>query len=81
MRRKPRYKELGNRLTTVRKELRFKTQADIASEINIPPSTWGRYESGITPPPIYILEILVSRYCVNINWLLTGEGISRTNTG
>ena len=45
----------------------------LAEALEIPLQTWMNYESGIVVPDYVVPELLVLS-CVNLRWLLTGEG-------
>jgi len=71
---------IDNRLREFRKLLGF-TQKEIAAEIDVSLSSYRRYENGKLPIPSDKIEILVSKYELNANWLFTGRGTMQLKQG
>ena len=65
--------QLPQNLIILRKYLGFKV-SDFAEKLGIQYRTYQSYERGERKPPLELLEQLVYKYGVNMNWLLTGEG-------
>ncbi len=65
-------KEIGSRIKRARNVI-GKTQEDLAKEIDFNRSLIGHYETGHTAPSIEFL-LLLSRYDISIEWVLTGSG-------
>ncbi len=61
------------RLKQVRRTLGF-TQDEFSKILGISKPTLVRYEGGERNPDAGLLSVLITKYRVNINWLLTGEG-------
>lgn len=61
------------RLKEVR-ELFKKSQAGFAKMLDIPQPTYLRYESGVQKFSSKLIESLILKFNLNINWLFTGEG-------
>jgi transcriptional regulator with XRE-family HTH domain len=68
-------KALGRRL----RELRGfdLTQGDFARQLETSQSQLSKYERGVAAPPADILFLVMQRFRVSIDWLLTGEGERR----
>lgn len=64
---------LNERLKILRQNLNL-TQNDIASALEIAPRSWQQYENGSSIPGGKVLEALLLKLRVNINWLLSGIG-------
>lgn len=64
---------LNERLKILRQNLNL-TQNDIASALEIAPRSWQQYENGSSIPGGKVLEALLFKLRVNINWLLSGIG-------
>ncbi len=64
--------EIGSRLKQARNVI-GKTQEELAKEIDFNRSLIGHYETGHTAPSIEFL-LLLSRYDISIEWILTGSG-------
>lgn len=47
---------------------------DMAALLGMPPDTLGTYERGVSEPGMALLATYHSRFGINLNWLLTGEG-------
>lgn len=65
--------DIGQRLTLFRKAQSL-NGGQLAESIGRTRQTWSGYESGVVDPPSVVLAILVKKYRLNLNWLLTGEG-------
>jgi len=61
------------RLKKIRQTLGF-TQEAFSKILSISKPTLVRYEGGGREPDAGLLSVLINKYRVNINWLLTGEG-------
>ncbi|NPV38325.1 MAG: helix-turn-helix transcriptional regulator [Brevinematales bacterium] len=66
-------KGVGVRLEELRKQLNM-TQQEFAKELNIPQRTYSNYENETNKIPPEILQLISSKFHVNLHWLLTGEG-------
>ena len=68
-------KALGRRL----RELRGfdLTQEEFARQLGTSQSQLSKYERGVAAPPADILFLVMQRFRVSIDWLLTGEGERR----
>ena len=68
-------KALGRRL----RELRGfdLTQEEFARQLETSQSQLSKYERGVAAPPADILFLVMQRFRVRIDWLLTGEGERR----
>ena len=62
-----------SRLKKTRQSLGY-TQEEFSKILNISKPTIVRYEGGGRDPDAGLLSILINKFRVNINWLLTGEG-------
>lgn len=49
-------------------------QGQMANDLKIQQSQYSRYENGSSKPSLEILEKLVTKFNININYLLTSEG-------
>ena len=68
-------KALGRRLRQLRGfDL---TQAEFAKQLETSQSQLSKYERGVAAPPADILFLVMQRFQVSIDWLLTGEGERR----
>ena len=74
----PDLKTLGRRL----RELRGfdLTQGELAKELGISQSQLSKYERGVAAPPADVLFFIKQRFEVSIDWLLTGEGLKKSNS-
>ncbi len=63
----------GKRLQTVRKKLQL-SQEDISTQIGISYRAYSSYERGEREPNIVFLETLVTKFNINLNWLIAGVG-------
>lgn len=64
---------LANQLKIFRKNNNISAD-EMAKAINAKPSTIYNYENGYSKPNVDVLNILIEKYNLNINWLLTGKG-------
>ncbi len=61
------------RFKKVRKTIKI-AQEQLAKEFNLKQRAVSYWETGDNEPPLNVLTVFCSKYNVNINWLLTGEG-------
>ena len=75
----PDLRTLGRRL----RELRGfdLTQGELAHELGISQSQLSKYERGVAAPPADVLFSIKRRFQVSIDWLLTGEGLRKSDSG
>ncbi len=66
-------KKIGERFRQFREAI-YKTQTQLAQELNVYQSTITNIEVGKTFPNIKYLHHFHKTYLLNINWLLSGEG-------
>jgi transcriptional regulator with XRE-family HTH domain len=68
-------KALGRRL----RELRGfdLTQEEFARQLETSQSQLSKYERGVAAPPADMLFLVMQRFRVSVDWLLTGEGERR----
>lgn len=66
-------KEVGERLKLFRKNAKI-TQTSISEQLNIPQSTYSKYELGKMDVNMEALEIIQKLHNLNLNWLLLGAG-------
>lgn len=66
-------KNITLRFTQFRKELKL-SRHEIAGQLGLTGSSYGKYERGETFPGLTALEKLIKRFNLSLNWLLTGEG-------
>jgi len=64
---------VGQRLKIIRRDKNI-TAKDFAGILNIPVRTLGGYERDENPPNEKFLTLLLEKFNININWLLTGVG-------
>mgnify|MGYP004517612555 CR=1 FL=1 len=64
---------IANQLKIFRKNNNISAD-EMAKAINAKPSTIYNYENGYSKPNVDVLNILIEKYNLNINWLLTGKG-------
>ena len=64
---------LSERLKLIRVQLGL-SQKEIALALGIALKSWQLYETGASIPGAKVLEALLSKFDVNVNWLLTGKG-------
>lgn len=64
---------MNERLKLLRKDLKM-SQREIAELLEIAPRSWQQYENGSNIPGGKVLEALLEKLNVNINWLLSGTG-------
>lgn len=62
-----------NRIKEIREKF-FKTQANMAAILGVSRQAVNEYERGNNIIPTKALILLSSKYNININWLLTGQG-------
>ncbi|MCL2247614.1 MAG: helix-turn-helix domain-containing protein, partial [Lentimicrobiaceae bacterium] len=65
--------DIGTRLKTARISLGI-SQTEIANVLGIESSFLSNVERGAKKPPKNLIELFSSRYKINANWILTGEG-------
>ncbi|MCX6583030.1 MAG: helix-turn-helix transcriptional regulator [Candidatus Aminicenantes bacterium] len=65
--------EFSVRLKELRKALGL-TQDRFSKELGISKPTYVRYELGEMMPKLQILSFLTTKYVVDLNWLLSGDG-------
>lgn len=63
----------GKKLKEIRKSLSY-TQDEMSVALAIPVRTYSSYERDENNPPYSILEILCSKYSVNLNWFIANIG-------
>ena len=63
----------GHRLQIARKKLQL-SQEDISTQIGISYRAYSSYEREDRKPPIDFLEKLITKFDMNLNWLVTGQG-------
>jgi transcriptional regulator with XRE-family HTH domain len=56
------------------------TQEEMANELKISQSQLSKYERGVSALPADVLFFMKNRFDVSIDWLFTGEGLSRTSS-
>jgi len=74
--------DIGERLKKARQSLGL-SQIEIAEVLGFQSNFLSNIERGAKKPPKKLIELLSSRYKINANWLLTGEGdmvIENANT-
>ena len=64
---------LGKRLQAVRKKLQL-SQEEISSQIGISYRAYTSYERGDRNPSIDFLQNLVTKFNINLNWLIAEQG-------
>ena len=64
---------LGKRLQAVRKKLQL-SQEEISSQIGISYRAYTSYERGDRNPSIDFLQSLVTKFNINLNWLIAEQG-------
>jgi len=64
---------LNERLRTVRNQKKL-SQREFAEILGIGLKSWQQYESGVNIPGGKVLEALLTKCNINVNWLLTGMG-------
>jgi len=65
---------LGKRLQKVRKMAGYSNQESFAEALGIKRSTYANYERDKFNPDSDVLEAMLKKLKVNLNWLLSGEG-------
>jgi len=63
--------QMGKRIAFLRGEL---SQADFAERLGVSRNTLSRYENGTSIPSADFLQLLVTAFGVDANWLLLGVG-------
>lgn len=63
----------GTRLALFLKEIKL-MQLTLAEELNMPPSTIGRYASGFSKTPQKVIDYLYKKHNLNLQWWYTGKG-------
>lgn len=63
--------QMGKRIVILRGEL---SQADFAEKLGVSRNTLSRYENGTNIPGADFLQMLVTTFGVDANWLLLGVG-------
>ncbi len=66
-------KNSKDRFKQIRSALRL-TRSQMAAQLGLEPSYYGRYERGETFPGTVVLSILLIRFNVSLNWLISGKG-------
>lgn len=66
-------KDIGDRLTRLQGELNFKSSRSFALALGLDPSYFGKAQKG-EGLAMEHLEIIISKYNINRNWLFFGEG-------
>ena len=64
---------IGKRIKELKTILHL-TSLEMANELSIPVRTIGSYERDEAQPGPKFLNALIDKFCVNINWLLSGRG-------
>ena len=64
---------VGKRIKRLKNKLNI-TSSVLADKLSIPVRTIGSYERDEVPPSEKFLNALITKFHVNINWLLTGNG-------
>lgn len=67
------YKEIGERIRTIRKSLKYK-QEKLAGIVNVSPTTLSEIETGKSKPGFDFLYILSRKLNVNLYYVLFGNG-------
>ncbi len=67
-------KGVGARLRKLRVELLEMTQKELAQALGVKQNTISQWEKEERDIPTAVYEALATKFGVNINWLLTGEG-------
>ncbi len=78
MKRKLEFNTLHTRLRQIRESLGM-TQEEFADALNISKPSVARYEAGSRHPGSDLLTVLLNKYGINLNWLLTGEETATLN--
>lgn len=68
--------EIGSRLLSLRKQTGL-SQTDYAASLGVSLSAYQNYERGQRTVPTEVLKELVSKYDVNLIWLISGRGPER----
>ena len=61
------------RLRAIREALKM-SQAAFSKEVEVSLPTYVRYEATLMMPKVHILSLLIEKFNVNVEWLLTGQG-------
>jgi|GEM_PF-6717952 len=64
---------IGTRIKAVRNYHKLK-QAEMAAVINVHLQTFSRYERGLLMPSVEVISLIVEKFNVNPQWLLSAEG-------
>lgn len=64
---------MNQRFKEMRKELKL-TQVELGKVIGVSGAAIARIESGASKPTEAALQLICSRYHINYNWLVDGEG-------
>ena len=65
--------EIGNRLVELQKYLKFKSSRQFAMELNADPGYFAKAQKGQGLSMDH-LELIIEKYKISRNWLLSGEG-------
>jgi transcriptional regulator with XRE-family HTH domain len=65
---------LGQRLAAARKRLGYKTRPEFALKIGVKADTLGSYERGTAEPDVAFMAEYHSRFDIDLNWLIAGDG-------
>ena len=66
--------KIGERLKQAREQLNL-SQGPFASSIGVSINTISNWERGVAHPPADKLALIREKYGIDLNWLLTGEGL------
>ena len=61
------------RLKEIRKALKM-TQDEFSAQLEVSKPTYVRYELGEMMPKVQFLSLLIKKFHINLNWLLSGKG-------
>lgn len=67
-------KEIGNRITQLRDELKFKSTREFAMDAKLDVSYFSKIEKGQKPISDNYLDALAGKYGISKDWLLFGRG-------
>ncbi|MEH3093352.1 MAG: helix-turn-helix domain-containing protein [Agrobacterium cavarae] len=68
-------KPIGNRLKTLRAELKFSNRDQFAEALGVPAKTLEKYEQGVSELPTKLLLHMRETFNVDLTWLITGAGL------